>query len=395
MLDQLQTQIIKTIYFTGQQSIAEISLSIGKSVPIITKAIQNLLSEEIIISNGLRASTGGRRAAAYSINKDKIGNILTISINRYSITIALYNVLNQPISEHCELKLKDLDDQAIYDQVIQITKKIISTYNKLPIFAVGITTPGFVDFHTGVNNSQKKHSPLYNLAEKIQKELNINTYIENDSSGIAIAEKHFGHVKNTNHALVINLTWGVGLGIIVDNQLFRGFNGYAGEFSHIPLADENKLCSCGKKGCLEVEASLESAIEYIKERLNYGEVSLLAPHINNDDRSQFFEALIQAYKLGDQLTIHAIKKMGFMLGKGIATLIHILNPEKVIISGIGGVFGDILLPEIQSSIHIYCIPRLSKRTTIEISDLDNIQLIASASIAMMQTKQLISNHKQF
>src|SRR5690606_634353 len=172
--------------------------------------------------------------------------------------------------------------------------------------------------------------------------------------------------------------------------LFRGCDGFAGEFSHIPLADENKLCSCGKKGCLEVEASLESAIEYIKDRLATGEVSILTPHINSDDRSKFFNELVKAYNLGDQLSIHAIKKIGYMLGKGIATLIHILNPEKIIISGIGAVFGDILLPEIQSSIHIYSIPRLAKRTSIHISNLENIHPIASASIAMMQNKKLIT-----
>ena len=373
MLDQLQSQIIKTIYFAGAQSIAEISMAIGKSIPIITKSIQKLVVKNIIISDGLRASTGGRRAAVYSINKDKIGNILTINMDRYSTTIALYNLLNKPISKSVKLITAYLDDEEIYASILKEAKKIVETHNKFPIFAIGITAPGFVDSYSGINNSYSKESPLYNIAERLQNELNINTYIENDSSAIAIAEQKFGQVRHTNHALVINLTWGVGLGIIVDNQLFRGFNGFAGEFSHIPLADENKLChSCGKKGCLEVEASLESAIEYIKECLDKGEASLLSTHADREDRTELLDALIQAYKHGDQLSIRAIKKMGFMLGKGIATLIHILNPEKVIISGIGAIFGDILLPEIQSSIHIYCIPRLAKRTTIQISNLENM-----------------------
>ena len=77
-----------------------------------------------------------------------------------------------------------------------------------------------------------------------------------------------------------------------------------------------------------------------------------------------------------------------MLGKGIATLIHILNPATVIISGTGSVFGSILLNEIQSSIHIYCIPRLSQRTNIEISDIKNIQPIVSACVAVTQADSL-------
>lgn len=389
MIDQLHTQVLKSIYFSGAQSIAEISSATGKSVPIIAKTIQGLLDKKIVLSQGLRASTGGRRASAYSLNNDNLGNILTISINRYAIIVGLYNILNEPVMKEVDLHINNLDDIAIYNDLLSNLRKIIEQHNNRPIFKIGITTPGFVDSQHGVNNSYPKESPLYDLPNRLKKDLKIDAYIENDSSAIAIAEKNFGKAKQTNHSLVINLTWGVGLGIIVDHQLFRGYNGFAGEFSHIPLADENKLCSCGKKGCLEVEASLESAVEYIKERLKEGEVSLLAPHVDSEDRSQFLISLTQAYKLGDQLSIRAIKKMGFMLGKGIATLIHILNPEKVIISGIGAAFGAILLPEIQSSIHIFCIPRLSQKTAIEISDLENIETIAAACVAIMQSKELI------
>lgn len=391
MINQLHTQIIKSLYFSGAQSIAEISTEIGKSVPIITKSIQYLVDNNIVLSQGLRASTGGRRAASYIINKKKAGNILTISINRYSVTMGLYNILNEPVMEDIDINTRQFNDQTIYEELLTYAKKIIELYPEQPILKIGITAPGFVDSQHGVNNSYPKESPLYDLPNRLQKDLHIDAYIENDSSAIAIAEKNFGKAQLTNHSLVINLTWGVGLGIIVDQQLFRGYNGFAGEFSHIPLADESKLCSCGKKGCLEVEASLESAVEYIKERLNEGEVSLLVPHIDSEDKSQFLNSLIQAYKLGDQLSIHAIKKIGYMLGKGIATLIHILNPEKVIISGIGAVFGNILLPEIQSSIHIFCIPRLSQRTSIEISDIENIQPLASACVAVLQSKELIAN----
>jgi len=391
MINQLHTQIIKSIYFSGSQSIAEISYSIGKSVPIITKTIQYLLDKKIVISQGLRASTGGRRASSYSLNQDILDNILTISINRYSITIGLYNILNEGIMENVNMNINNLDDSTIYTNLLTNIRKVIASYSDHHIFKIGITSPGFVDSRHGVNNSYPKESPLYDLPYRLNRDLNIETYIENDSSAIAIAEKNFGKAKQIDHSLVINLTWGVGLGIIVDRQLFRGYNGFAGEFSHIPLADESKLCSCGKKGCLEVEASLESAVEYIKERLEKGEVSVLAPHIKNEDKSQFLISLIQAYKLGDQLSIHAIKKMGFMLGKGIATLIHILNPQKVVISGIGAAFGAILLPEIQSSIHIFCIPRLSQKTAIEISNLENIQTIAAACIAIIQSEELIKN----
>lgn len=389
MPSQFQTQILKSIYFSGTQSIAEISAFLGKSIPVTTKAIQHLIEQKIIIPEGLRASTGGRRAAVYNLNKEAIGNILSISINRYAIIYAIYNISNELVSEVVSTNIDHLNDEEIFQSILNNAQDLLNQYSDTPVFAIGITTPGFVDSQLGVNNSYPKKSPLHDLAKRLKDALHINTYIENDSSAIAIAEKYFGKAKTINHALVINLTWGVGLGIIVDQQLFRGNNGFAGEFSHIPLADESKLCSCGKKGCLEVEASLESAIDYIKEKLQEGEVSQLSKYVHQADKSQLLEALIQSYKQGDQLSIYAIKKIGYMLGKGIATLIHILNPATVIISGIGSVFGNILLNEIQSSIHIYCIPRLAQRTTIEISNITDIQPIASASVAVTQAETLI------
>src|SRR5690606_18476649 len=126
----------------------------------------------------------------------------------------------------------------------------------------------------------------------------------------------------------------------------------------------------------EVEASLQTAIDYIVERIEAGEVSILS----NQKEAITFDQLVHAYKTGDQLTIEALKKIGHMLGKGIATLIHILNPEKIIIAGKGTVFGNIIVSEVQSSIHLYCIPRLSDQTKIELSDLKDELTLAAASI---------------
>lgn len=391
----LENLIIKCIYFSGPQTIAEISQTLGKSVPIITKSILKLIDINVIYTEGLRASTGGRRAAVYNLEKDRIGNILAISISRYSIIFSLYNILNNPIYENNIANFNHLDDWEIYNLIVNECKNIIDNHSQHPIFAIGITAPGFVDFEHAVNNSYNYESPLYDLASRLNQIFNIETYIENDSSAIAIAENYFGQAKDKSHALVINLTWGVGLGIIINKELFKGHNGFAGEFSHIPLADESKLCSCGKKGCIEVEASLESALDFIQKRLNQNEPSLLTIEDTKENKFSFFKKLVQAYCNGDQLSIYAIKQIAYMLGKGIATLIHILNPESVIISGIGAVFGKDLLNEIQSSIQIYCIPRLANRTNIEISQLSTTaQALATACVAVIQSKNLLINIKQ-
>ncbi|MBE8719983.1 ROK family protein [Sphingobacterium pedocola] len=385
MIMSLEISILKSLYFTNPQSIADLSNDIGKSLPNITKTVNVLLEKGIIVENGLAPSTGGRRPVQFSLHVENLPYILAIAIDQYYTSIALVDFSNRAIKPTETITI-DLKESVSPTEEI---KKLIDDYlqfsNTKDILAIGITAPGFVDSHAGVNNSHPKDSDLYNLRKIIEDHSRIPTYIENDSTAIAIAEQKLGSIKDIDHALVVNLNWGVGLGMIIDHKLFKGHSGYAGEFSHIPLSNLNKLCSCGKKGCLEVEASLLAAVESATEKMVKGEQSLLSPTFRKT-RKITGDELLDAAVDGDQLAIEAINKIGYMLGKGIATLIHIINPAKIIISGRGAKVGHILTPQIQSAILEFSIHRLSKNTAIEISKLENAQLLGSACIAVEHSK---------
>jgi N-acetylglucosamine repressor len=380
----LNTNILKNLFFLGSTSIGDLSVAVGKSIPITTKGIKDLLKKGFIQNLGLTDSTGGRKAYLYKADKDKIGNIIAISIERKRTLIDVFNIDQEKLTDTVKIVIPLRNEAELLEALLREIEKIIEQFTKSSFLGIGIICPGFVDAEKKINNSLKPESPLYSIATTIEEKIGIPAYIENDSTAIALVEKHFGKAKNSSPTLVINLTWGVGLGILIDNKIFKGYKGFAGEFSHIPLADSNKLCLCGKKGCLEVEASLQTAIDYIEDQLKAGEASIL-----NEQKSQItFEHLIHAYNVGDQLTIEAMKRIGHMLGKGIATLIHILNPEKIILAGKGTVFGDIILSEVQSSIHLYCIPKLSDQTKIELSTLKNVLTLAAASTVIQQIPKI-------
>lgn len=380
----LYTSILKNLFFTGPTSISELSECVGKSIPITTKGIKDLVKKNFITNIGLNESTGGRKAYIYKLNKDKMGFILSIAMERKQTVLNVFNTDKEKICDSVYINTTLKEDIKLSSEIILNVEKLLAEHNKDNFLAIGIVTPGFVDVHHKINTSYQSTSPLYNISQTIQRKFGISTFIENDSSAIAIVEKYFGKAQSSSDTLVFNLTWGVGLGILVDSKLFRGHRGYAGEFSHIPLGDETKLCQCGKKGCLEVEASLQSAIDFIQESISNGEISIL----KNTDEEITFEQLLDAYKHGDQLTIKAIQNIAHMLGKGIATLIHILNPETIIIAGKGIPFSDILKSEINSSIQLYCIPRLAEQTKIEISELEDILPLAATSIALEQIDRI-------
>ncbi len=386
-MDSLKLSILKRLYFSNPQSIAELSSSIGKSVPNITNAVNKLLQLNLIEQDGLAPSTGGRRAAQFVPNESQLPLIISVAIDQFYTSVAVVDFKNQfktaIHSEGIDIKREDA-----YSKIVGLIKNTIKGIDTFHVYGIGITIPGFVDSKTGKNNSYSTNSPFYDLKTNIQKEFNLPTFVENDSSAIAIAEHTFGIAKTIEDVMVVNLNWGVGLGMILDNVLYRGHSGFAGEFSHIPLSDSNKLCSCGKKGCLEVEASLMAAVESATEALKSGEVSSL---------QKFFETqnyitgdqLLNAANQGDQLAMEAINRIGYMLGKGIATLIHIINPQMVVISGRGSKAKNVLLPKIQSAVLEFSIHRLSKNTSIEFSNTENIQLLSSTCICILNADKNI------
>lgn len=379
----LNTLILKNLFFLDTTAIGELSIAVGKSIPVTTKGVKDLVKKGYVLNLGLSDSTGGRKAYLYNVNKEKIGHIIAVSIELKKTLIDVFNIAKETVTETIQLDIPIHEEEALRSKLVEELQQLKKEYEDHHFLGIGLISPGFVDAQKKINTSHSADSPLYNISTFIEENLDIPTYIENDSTAIALLEKHFGKANDSTPTLVINLTWGVGLGILINNSIFKGFKGFAGEFSHIPLADSNKLCRCGKKGCLEVEASLQSAIDYIQEKLAEGEDSIL-----KNGSTITFDQLVHAYNIGDPLTVEALRKIGHMLGKGIATLIHILNPERIILAGKGTVFGDIILSEVQSSIHLYCIPRLSDQTKIELSELENVLTLAAASTVIQQIPKI-------
>lgn len=364
---ELKEKILTYLYYLKEQSIAGLSKSLAKSTPIVTKAINELLEQKIIVDKGLAASTGGRRAALYSLNENLDNFIVSVSIDQFYTSIYLSNLQQEILAEEVDIKL-DLTDPTASANILKHLRIFIESHiDAEKVIGIGISMPGFVNSTTGLNNSYTEDNPLHYLKNTLETEFNIPTVIDNDSRCVAWAEKEFGSGINSTHTLVINLNWGVGLGIIINGEIFTGATGFAGEFSHIPLSNTNSLCSCGKRGCLEVEASLKSAIDQTEIAIQQGEYSIYSTL--SKTMSNKSDALIEAAKIGDQLVIYHIGKIGYMIGKGISTLLHILNPNKIIISGRGAEIGNILMPQIQNAVNEFSIPRIAKMTKIEISNL--------------------------
>ena len=374
--------ILKQLYFSPALSCADLCDLLDKSLPLITKLIGELIKEGKVIEIGLAPSTGGRRPSMYSI-KPGIQYIVALSMDQLITRIALMDMQNNLIGEVKRIDLPLAKNPFALTVLKEEIEKFISnlSIDRDKIVGIGIGMPGFIDVNKGINYSFLQTS-AGSITQYISESIGLPVFIDNDSSLIALAELRFGAVEDKKNVMVVNMGWGVGLGLILDSALYRGDNGFAGEFSHIPLFTNNKLCSCGKHGCLETETSLLVLIEKAKEGLEAGRVSSLKG-IPFDNPEEANNQIIKAAIEGDQFAVELLSEIGFKIGKGVAILIHLLNPKLIVLSGRGSLAGKIWQAPMQQALNEFCIPKLAHNITIEVSKLGfNAELIGAATLVM-------------
>jgi len=179
-----------------------------------------------------------------------------------------------------------------------------------------------------------------------------------------------GVVENEKNVIFVNVSWGLGIGIIIDGKPYYGKSGFSGEFGHFPIFDNEIICHCGKKGCLETEASGLAIHRMVIERIKQGESSILTQKVKDMDQLTLTH-IIEATNNEDPLCIEIVEEVGYKLGRYIAGLINIFNPELVVIGGqVAETEGFIMLP-IRSSVKKHSLNLVNKDTKIVTSKLKN------------------------
>jgi len=361
--------IIKDLYYLNKATCLDISKASGASIPNVAKNINELIEAGYVVENGFATSTGGRKPLTYSLVADK-KHILSVAVDQFFTRMCLVDLNNKFLTDVYEFPL-DLaahpcPERALVEQIDFYLKE--HQIDRSKIYGVGVAMPGFVAPEKGINHSFFKTAKP-NIRHYLAKETGLNVFIDNDSSAIALAELKFGEGRSNDELMVINIGWGIGLGMIVNGEIFRGATGFAGEFSHIPLFKNGKKCSCGKYGCLETEASLIIIQEKARRQLGQELGSITS--------------VLAAAGSGDGGAISLISEAGYHIGLGIAVLIHIMNPDAIILSGNGIKAGKIWLAPVQQAINEFCIPALTHDVEVKVSPLGtNAQLIGAAALTM-------------
>ena len=293
-------KILKYFVTNGNSTIQELAKEINLSIPTITKAVGELQNMGYVNEYGKQETGEGRRPILYGLNPDS-GFFVGVEIKENFVNLGLMNFRGDLIELDDNVPCLINNTMESIDELCTLVKNFIekTEVKHDKILNVTFCISGRVNSESGYSHTLYNflESPLTNtLSEKI----NINVSIENDTRAFAYGEYMKGMVSGEKDVLFINDSWGLGLGIIIDGELYRGRSGFAGEIGHMHVFNNDILCHCGKKGCLETEASGSALQRIVKQRIEAGESSILTRSAlhrrHREDRTQPWRDRRQPYQ---------------------------------------------------------------------------------------------------
>ena len=366
----IKRNIIAYMAINGESTLSELTRELHISVPTMTKLVQELVDDSIVIDLGKVETPGGRRPNVFGLANSAI-YFAGINVGRDHMTYVITDLQNNIIREHTDNSFELVDRPQCLERICQNIENFIATsgVDREKILGVGVSIVGRVNPETG-RSYKYFTSSEESLTDIISARIGIRVMLENDTRARCYAEYTTGKAKNESNVIYLHMGRGVAIGIVIDGKLYYGKNGFAGEFGHIPFFDNEIICACGKKGCLETEVSgiaLENKIvdliergvnTHLREMYDRGE----SIHIND---------IIAAARNDDNLAIELIEEAGEKVGKAVAFLINTFNPETVIVGGNLAMAGEYLMLPLKSSTNKYSLNLVYKDTKFRVSKMSD------------------------
>lgn len=275
------------------------------------------------------------------------------------------------------------DPQKISEQIFQLIHDVIhGAQVKIPdITGIGLGSPGLIDKRGETilfspNLPRWRNIPIRHL---ITKRFVVPCILENDANAAAWGEKWVGAAKEASSMVMITLGTGIGGGIIIENKLWRGANNVAAEIGHMIIKIDGPKCNCGNNGCIEAYASATAMVRRFKELLSSGVPSSL-----RNSQEITAKMINDAALQGDKASLDIIKETGHYLGIAIVNIMHILNPEVIVLTGGMTGSGTLLMEPIQHVVKQKAFEASYKDTRIVFSQLGNDAGIIGAAGCLLK-----------
>lgn len=303
----------------GPVSRAELARMLEVTPPLITQLTRELMHDGLVRELELQPSQGGRRSRLLGL-VSTAGHAIGVKIAVEHV--AFVEVRIDGVVVRSANSPFDCTSAMAVANLTELLRRFIEGADSR-LLGVGVGVPGTIDEQgTGVVNSTQLGWNGITLGSTLRRALNLPVLIDNNVNALSMAERLFGQGRFFKDFLVVTIGTGVGAGIVTDGKVFRGHSGGAGDLGHVPIDDNGPVCQCGNRGCLEAHIGEKALVKAAQE------LELIK---NNDGIS----SLIAKANGGDQAAQSIFSEAGRILGRALAGVVNILDPEIVIILGEG------------------------------------------------------------
>lgn len=344
----------------------------GLSAATVTTITGQLIREGLVYEKTTGDSTGGRPPIMLALNP-RGGFVVGVKLMEGKAVGALTD-LNATILAKDAVALADTQVNTSVDALVELVNRLVSVagIKKKQLMGVGVGLAGVVDSAEGIvrQNLFLGWKDVF-LRDLLESRLRIPVYIDNDVNTLTLSEKWLEPGKPEDNFFVITLGRGIGMGIVINGQIYRGKGGGAGEFGHIMVQQNGRKCDCGRYGCLETLLNERALVEEGRRKVS--------PDL------QDLDDLIARMNSGDKNAALVLTNAGKLLGDQIANLVNLFDPQLIIISGEGIRMGDVFFSAVRSSFAVGVMPGLAQDTEIRVNSWgDDIWALGAASLVIAE-----------
>jgi predicted NBD/HSP70 family sugar kinase len=318
----------------GPVSRAEIANITGLSPAAVTFVVAELVEETLIVEREAVSGATGRRPVPIDINYEA-HLAFGFKLNADGIECVLTDLATTPlVTWHAPIS--DTSPDGMIETISDAMPKMLAESGRshLPVMGIGVSIPGEVDARAGIC-LQSPRFGWHNLAfgQLLGEKVHVPVWIDDDVNAFAVAQKLFGAGRNHRHFVALAVGTGIGSSLVIDGEIYHGARSVAGKFGHITSVPGGRLCECGRHGCLMAHAAEPFMLEMWREKS--GVASASRPN---------FAAAVEA---GDEGAMAILEEAGARIGRHLADLVDLFDPEVIVVGGEAVQFGEALIGPIR------------------------------------------------
>ncbi|WP_030847629.1 MULTISPECIES: ROK family transcriptional regulator [unclassified Streptomyces] len=374
-------RVVRAVRLAGSLTQAEIARTTGLSAATVSNIVRELKDGGTVEVTD--TSAGGRRARSVSLSGDA-GIVIGVDFGHTHLRVAVGNLAHQVLAEESEPLDVDASWADGFDRAEALVGRLIAGIDVGldKVIGVGLGVPGPIDVESGTLGSTAILPGWagINPRQELSQRLGVPVYVDNDANLGALGELVWGSGRGVKDLAYIKVASGVGAGLVINGQIYRGPGGTAGEIGHITLDESGPVCRCGNRGCLETFA----AARYVLPLLQ----GTHGPELT-------MERVVELARDGDPGCRRVITDVGRHIGSGVASLCNLLNPSRVVLGGSLAEAGELVLAPIRESVGRYAIPSAARQLSVLTGSLGGrAEVLGALALVLseMGDSTLLSDH---